>query len=252
MPIHIKSQTIAPVVLLPGDPDRATWIAEHYFEHPEKTTAYRHMFGYNGTYHGYPVSVQTTGMGGPSAAIVCEELLTLGARFLIRVGTCGALDTSVSPGELMLVTAACMTDGTSKEIFSAYMGHASLSSGYAPTSDFAFLRQAAHIAEAKNFPYCTGHVASLDRFYGHPRQTYEKLAQAGIHAVEMEAATVLTFAATHGIKAAALMTVSDQVFAAFRAPDNVIEQGVDRMIHVALEAATAVYNFKSKDSGHEP
>ena len=78
---------------------------------------------------------------------------------------------------------------------------------------------------------------SLDRFYGHTREAYHKLATAGISAVEMEAATILTFAAIHGIKAAALMTVSDQVFAEKRASDDIIEQGVDRMIRVALEAS---------------
>ena len=237
LPIHVKSPVIAPIVLLPGDPDRATWIAQHYFEHPVKTTSYRHMFGYNGFYQGHFVSVQTTGMGGPSAAIVCEELLSLGARALIRVGTCGAIDDTMTAGDLMLVTAACMTDGTSKELFASHLGNASQLRGFSPTSDFSFLVRAAQIAADNGICYHTGIVASLDRFYGHTREAYHKLATAGISAVEMEAATILTFAAIHGIKAAALMTVSDQVFAEKRASDDIIEQGVDRMIRVALEAS---------------
>lgn len=238
MPIHVRSQTVAPLVLLPGDPDRATWIAENFLDQATCTTSYRRMFGYHGFYHGFPVSVQTTGMGGPSAAIVCEELAMLGAKAFIRVGTCGAIDDTMTPGELMLVTAACMTDGTSKELFASHMASTPLS-GYAPTSDFCFLQKASQIAESKGFNYRAGRVASLDRFYGHPMPTYKKLSEAGIQAVEMEAATVLTFAALHGIKAAALLTVSDLVFTEKRASDALIAQGVECMVYVALEAGIA-------------
>ena len=242
LPIHVKSPAIAPIVLLPGDPDRATWIAHHFFENPVKTTSYRHMFGYNGFYHGHFVSVQTTGMGGPSAAIVCEELYSLGAKAFIRVGTCGAIDDTIQSGDLMLVTAACTTDGTSKELFASHLGNASQLRGFSPTSYFPFLVKAARIADDNNIRYHAGCVASLDRFYGHSREAYHKLATAGISAVEMEAATILTFAATHGMKAAALMTVSDQVFAEKRASDDIIEQGVNRMIRVALEAGINTLN----------
>ena len=236
MPIHVRSEKIAPVVFLPGDPNRARWIAENVLHDAICTTEYRQMLGFTGTYEGMPVSVQTTGMGGPSAAIVCEELLMLGARFFIRIGTCGAIHPGMNPGDLLLVTGACMADGTSRELIRNHMANTNINLGFPATSDFNFLAAARDEAIQQKIPYHLGKVASLDRFYGHSEETYQKLAQLGICAVEMEAATVLTMAALHNIRAAAMMTVSDQVFGAKRATDEIIAKGVDRMIRVALKA----------------
>ncbi len=237
MPIHVRSASIAPLVLLPGDPDRARWIAENFFKNPVCTTSYRQMLGFNGTYKGHPVTVQTTGMGGPSAAIVCEELAQLGAKALVRIGTCGAMNRDMMPGDLMLVTAACMTDATSREIFAAHMQDSKIQSGFAPTSDFNFLVKATQIAQALHVPAHAGIIASMDRFYGHDQAEYDRLNAAGVNAVEMEAATVLTFAATHGLKAACMMTVSDQIDGAIRASEETILHGVKNMVTVALDAA---------------
>ncbi|MBR4984834.1 MAG: purine-nucleoside phosphorylase [Proteobacteria bacterium] len=237
MPIHVRSQRIAPIVLLPGDPDRALWIARNFLQNVELTNEYRKMFGLNGMFEGMPVTVQTTGMGGPSAAIVCEELIQLGAQFLIRVGTCGAADPALEPGDLLLVHAACMSDGTSKEIVNAHMSGTGLDLGFPATSDFEFLCAASEEAKRLELTHHIGKVASLDRFYGHPLETYQKLAKLGIRAVEMEAATVLCTAATHNIRAAALLTVSDQLNGQKRAPEHVIARGVHNMTLVALHAA---------------
>lgn len=239
MPIHVRcEQNVAPIVFLPGDPNRAKWIAENVFENAVCTTSYRQMLGYTGLVRGVPASIQTTGMGGPSAAIVCEELLTLGAKFFIRIGTCGALDPTMNPGDLLLVTAACMSDGTSREIVDAYMKNTTIEHlGFAATSDFDFLRAAHDEAVAQKIPFHMGKVASLDRFYGHDDETYRRLAKLGVAAVEMEAATVLATAAARGVRAAAMMTVSDQVFGAKRADEATIQKGVERMIRVAVNAA---------------
>ncbi|MBQ9817110.1 MAG: purine-nucleoside phosphorylase [Proteobacteria bacterium] len=238
MPIHVRcSSPVAPIVLLPGDPDRARWIAQNILEHAQCTTEYRQMLGFTGTYNGSPISIQTTGMGGPSAAIVCEELITLGAKFFIRIGTCGAMNPDMNPGDLMLVTAACMADGTSREIIRAHMEGSSLDLGFPATSDFEFLKYAADEANRLQIPYHLGKVASLDRFYGHENATYEKLARLGICAVEMEAATVLCIAALHNIRAAAMMTVSDLLDGQKRADENTILMGVERMVRVAIHAA---------------
>ena len=234
MPIHVRSETIAPVVFLPGDPNRAQWIANTFLENVKCTTTYRQMLGFTGEYTGIPVSVQTTGMGGPSAAIVCEELAMLGAKFFIRVGTCGAIREDINPGDLLLVTGACMSDGTSQEIVRNQMTGTNLHLGFPATSDFEYIMAAKEEAVRAGIPHHLGKVASLDRFYGHPDETYHRMANLGICAVEMEAATVLTQAALHQIRAACMMTVSDLVFGAKRAPESVIAQGVENMIRVAL------------------
>ena len=241
MPIHVRCQNpVAPLVFLPGDPNRARWIAENILENAVCTTDYRQMLGFTGTYEGMPVSVQTTGMGGPSAAIVCEELVMLGAKFLIRVGTCGAMNPEMNPGDLMLVTGACMADGTSKEIIRTHMAGSSLDIGFPATSDFEFLREASDEARRLGIPHHLGKVASLDRFYGHSDATYASLASIGVCAVEMEAATVLTMAAIHKIRAAAMMTVSDLIDGQKRSDEATIQMGVDRMIRVAIRAAHKV------------
>lgn len=242
MPIHVRcKQNVAPIVFLPGDPERAKWIADNVLQDAELTTSYRHMFGYTGLFEGVPVSIQTTGMGGASAAIVCEELISLGAKMFVRIGTCGSMDPAMSPGDLVIVTAACMSDGTSNELMRNYMKDSSIPNlGFAATSDFNFVCAAREQALAQNVPFHMGKVASLDLFYGHPEETYQKLAKIGICAVEMEASTVLTMAALHGIKGAALMTVSDLVFGSKRADEETILNGVKNMIQVAVRAATRV------------
>lgn len=242
MPIHVRcAQNTAPIVFLPGDPNRAKWIAENVFEDAVCTTSYRQMLGYTGRVGETTVSVQTTGMGGPSAAVVCEELVTLGAKFFIRIGTCGALDPGMNPGDLFIVTAACMADGTSNEIVDDHMRGTTIPRlGFAATSDFHFLRAAYDEATEQKIPFHMGKVASLDRFYGHDDGTYRRLVDLGIGAVEMEAATVLTTAAKYGVRAAAMMAVSDQVFGAKRADEETIQHGVERMIRVAVRAARKV------------
>lgn len=238
MPIHLRcEQNVAPIVFLPGDPMRAKWIAERFLESPKLTTSYRQMLGYTGTFNGHAISIQTTGMGGPSAAIVCEELRLLGAKFFIRVGTCGALNDRMHPGDLVLATAACMFDGASKEIFKRLMHGTTMDVGFVPTSDFEFLSIAQQKAKTKGIQSHLGPIASADLFYGHPESTYQKLADLGILAVEMEASVILTMAAKFGIRAAAMMTVSDLVFGAQRTSEEVIEEGVERMLSVGIESA---------------
>src|SRR5437773_4898421 len=104
MPIHVRADPgdYAEACLLPGDPLRAKYIAETYLDDPVQRNAERGMLGYTGTYEGSPVSVQATGMGCPSAAIVMEELVQLGVNRLLRVGTCGGLQTDLALGHLVV------------------------------------------------------------------------------------------------------------------------------------------------------
>src|ERR1035437_6274708 len=115
--IHLRAEPgdYAPIVLLPGDPNRATAMASLFdggLAAARTVNDHRLLFGYTGTCGGVPISVQTTGMGAPSAAIVVEELLRLGARRLIRVGTCGGIGRGIRTGDLVIATAASPFDGT--------------------------------------------------------------------------------------------------------------------------------------------
>ena len=230
MGIHVRGNSgeVAETVLLPGDPDRATVIAESFLEDVICYTSYRRMYGYTGYYRGQRVSVQATGMGGPSAAIVCEELLGLGAKFFIRVGTCGAMQAGMGHGDLVLAQGVCAMDGVPAQIFGG--------PGFSPLSDFEFLRRCCSTAESSGIRYHVGNVASMDLFYSPDLSVYEKLKSYGILAVEMEASTVLTIAARSGVKGAAVFTVSDVIEGEVRASEDVIESGVVRMLETVLQS----------------
>ena len=100
MPIHLRAEPgdYAEACLVPGDPLRAKYLADTYFDDAREVNGERGMLGYTGTFNGKPVSVQSTGMGCPSAAIVVEELVQLGVKQILRVGTCGGLQPDLAMG----------------------------------------------------------------------------------------------------------------------------------------------------------
>jgi 5'-methylthioadenosine phosphorylase/purine-nucleoside phosphorylase len=115
MPIHLRAEPgeYAANVLCPGDPNRATHIAETFFDPGyQLVNSERGMLGYTGTFEGQPISVQTTGMGCPSAGIVFEELAQLGARRFVRVGTCGGLLNGMQMGDIVIAMSATADDTT--------------------------------------------------------------------------------------------------------------------------------------------
>src|SRR3954449_12878228 len=116
MPIHLRAEMgdYARAVLLPGDPLRARRVAEEFLEDARQVNGERGMLGYTGSYEGQPVSVQATGMGCPSAAIVIEELVQLGAERLIRIGTCGGLQPDLALGDTVIALSAVPADATSR------------------------------------------------------------------------------------------------------------------------------------------
>lgn len=157
-PYHIQclQSDIGHYVLLPGDPGRCEAIAAH-FENPRKVASNREYTTFTGTLAGVPVSVTSTGIGGPSAAIALEELASLGAHTFIRVGTCGGIDLSVQGGDLVIATGAVRQEGTSHE--------------YAPpafpaVADFSVVSALAESAKSLRYRYHTGVVQSKDSFYG--------------------------------------------------------------------------------------
>ena len=158
-PVHIRAEPgdFADNVLLPGDPRRATYIAENFFEDAELITEERGMLGYTGTYKGEPVSVQTTGMGCPSASIATEELIQLGVKNLLRVGTCGSYGDGMQLGDLVVATAATPQDGTVSALTQGVP--------YAPAAHFDLVHAAYHAAEDAGRRTFMGPIVSSDLFY---------------------------------------------------------------------------------------
>jgi purine-nucleoside phosphorylase len=228
-PVHIRAHPgdVAPVVLLPGDPGRATRVAKR-LQDARCYNDNRGLLGYTGAYKGTQVSVQTTGMGAPSAAIVVEELAMLGARVVIRIGTCGGTREDIKPTDLVVADAAAAFDGTTRQ----YMGE-----GYEPKASNRVVRALVAAAGAR---YHVGPVATEDALYAVTPQTREQLAARGLLAQEMEASAIFTVAALRGLEAGCLLTVSNAAGQHERLSDDALVPAIDRMIEVALEAAATL------------
>jgi DeoD family purine-nucleoside phosphorylase len=234
MPIHVRAEPgdYAEACLLPGDPLRAQYIAETFLEGAEQKNRERGMLGYTGTYRGRPVSVQATGMGCPSAAIVFEELTQLGVKRLLRVGTCGGLQPDLKLGDLIVAVSAVAADATAQHL---------VGEPHAPTADWDLVHGAVHAAKELDKPVRVGPIVSSDLFYNPDEGQYRRWSERGILAVEMEAAVLFTLGALRQVKAGCLLTVSDVVVEGefVRISDEEMRAAVDQMTELALSVVTA-------------
>jgi len=237
MPIHLRAEPgeYAANVLCPGDPNRATHIAETFFDPGyQLVNSERGMLGYTGTFEGQPISVQTTGMGCPSAGIVFEELAQLGARRFVRVGTCGGLLNGMQMGDIVIAMSATADDTTPLR----YSGV----DGFSPTATFGLIRSAADLAAADGSTVHVGPIVTSGLFYDPDPTAFARWKSTGHIGVEMEAAMMYTVAATHGIEALAMMTVSDVLGddgSTVRISDEELKRGVDAMMHIACRVAVS-------------
>ena len=235
MPIHVRAEpgAFAEACLLPGDPLRAKYVAETFLEGAEQQNAERGLLGYTGTYKGTPVSVQATGMGCPSAAIVIEELIQLGVKRLVRIGTCGGLQPELRLGDLIVAVSAVPSDSTVR----TYTG----GEPHAPTADWQLVHAAVHAAKELGKPVRVGPVVSSDVFYDPDKGRAQRWSERGVLAVEMEAAVLFTLGGLRKVQAGCLLTVSDVVVEAefVRISDDELRAAVDQMTELALETVTA-------------
>ncbi|HEX2111812.1 MAG TPA: DeoD-type purine-nucleoside phosphorylase [Gaiellaceae bacterium] len=234
MPIHVRASAgdYAEACLLPGDPLRAKYIAETFLDGAEQKNAERGMLGYTGTYRGRPVSVQATGMGCPSAAIIVEELVRLGAKRLLRIGTCGGLQPDLELGDLIVAVSAVPADSTAQHL---------VGEPHAPTADWELVHGAVHAARGLGKPVRVGPIVSSDLFYNPDDGQYQRWSDRGILAVEMEAAVLFTLGALRKVQAGCLLTVSDVVVEGefVRISDDEMRAAVDQMTELALGTVTA-------------
>jgi DeoD family purine-nucleoside phosphorylase len=235
MPIHVRAEPgdYADACLLPGDPLRAKYIAETFFDEPVQRNTERGMLGYTGTFEGKPVSVQATGMGCPSAAIVFEELVQLGVKRLLRVGTCGGLQPDMQLGDLIVAVSAVASDRTVEKLVNF--------EPHTPTADFGLVHSAVHSAKELGKPVHVGPIVSSDLFYNPDGGQYERWSSRGVLAVEMEASVIFTLGALRKVQAGCLLTVSDVVVEGefVRISDQEMKAAVDQMTQLALRTITS-------------
>ncbi len=210
--LQVSAEDIGRYVILPGDPARVPLIAQ-LLDDPMPIAANREYTTYTGMLSGEKVSVVSTGIGGPSAAIALEELVRCGAHTFIRVGTCGGMDTRVSGGDLIIAQAAVRAEGTSREY---------LPEGYPAAASFDVVTALAQAAQPLSSArpgesYHVGVVQSKDSFYGEtnpetmpvaPRleQAWKAYLACGCLASEMEAAAIFSVALCRGVRAGAVLT----------------------------------------------
>jgi purine-nucleoside phosphorylase len=234
MPIHLRAEPgdYAEAVLVPGDPLRAKYIADTYLEDVVQVNGERGLLGYRGTWESKPVSVQSTGMGCPSAAIVFEELVTLGCKRILRVGTCGGLQPHHRLGDMIVALTAVPQDGTT---------YTYVKEPHCPTASFELVHAAVHAAKELGQPIHVGPVVSSDVFYNPDDDQYRRWSERGILGVEMEAAVIFTLGALRKVHAGCLLTVSDIVVEGTftRISDDELRAAVDRMTRVGLATVTA-------------
>lgn len=235
--IGLKEGDVGKYVILPGDPKRCKKIAQ-YFENPQLVADNREYVTYTGYLDGEKVSVTSTGIGGPSAAIAMEELVKVGATHFIRVGTCGGIDINVKGGDVVVATAAIRMEGTSKE--------------YAPIEFPAVANLEitnALVDSAKQLGYTchTGVVQCKDSFYGQHsaekmpvgyelQNKWEAWKKLGCLASEMESAALFIVASYLGVKVGSVfLTVANQEREKQNL-ENPVVHDTEKAIKTAIEA----------------
>lgn len=223
MSIHVHpTAPLAPRVLVPGDPGRALLLAQSLLVSPLMFNHNRGLWGYSGRARdGQPLTIQSTGMGGPSTAIVISELIDLGAQRLIRVGTCGALDGALELGEIIAVPHVMAADGTSQAL---------------GATDAVPATPGLHEALTAGGEVRAARVVSSDLFYEDREGVQQHWLREGALAVEMETAALFALAAKRGVQAAALLIVSDLVSSRARIGADELRAAEHRAGDIALSA----------------
>lgn len=218
---------IAKTVLMPGDPLRAKFIAEHVLEDAVCFNRVRNMFGYTGTYKGKEVSVMGSGMGMPSMGIYSYELFSeYDVDRIIRIGSAGGYADDVHVRDVIIAMAAS-TD-------SNYASQYRLGGTFAPTADYGMLSAAVEAAQQKNIPVKVGNVLSTDVFYHVDSEYATRWKNMGVLATEMECAALYMNAAYFGKKALGIFTVSDHLFTGEELSAEERETTFTDMMEIAL------------------
>ncbi|SIQ13898.1 purine-nucleoside phosphorylase [Alkalispirochaeta americana] len=241
MSTHIGAQPgeIAETVLMPGDPLRAQFVAENWLSDVHQYNNVRGMLGFTGLWKGERISVQGSGMGMPSMAIYATELMRFfGVQRLIRIGSCGSMQSEIALRELILAVSASTNSAMNRSRFGGM--------DYAATASWNLLRKALAVVEEEGIPFHAGSILSSDTFYDDDPSQWKVWARHGVLAVEMEANQLYTLAARHGREALALLTVSDSLVQEKELSAQDRQTGFHQMVEVALEVARRAQAEASK------
>lgn len=235
MSTHIDAPkgAIADVVLLPGDPLRAQYIAENFLDNAQRYNTVRNAFGFTGAFEGRRVSVQATGMGIPSISIYVNELIQdYGVKTLIRVGTAGGMGENVKVRDVVLAQGSSTDSSIILNTFGAGLY-------FAPLADFNLLREAANLADTSAIRYHVGNVLGEDRFYN-DEMDRQKLIDYEVLATEMETPALYLLAAKYHVHALSILTVSNHLVTGEETSAQERQTSFNDMIGLALGVAKTV------------
>ena len=244
---RVKPGDIGDYVLLPGDPKRSDIFAD-YIDDAELIANNREHRTVTGTYKGIKVSCTSTGMGCPSTAIAAEELINVGAKYLIRIGSTGALQPDIQIGDLVISTGSMKNEGTSRfyvpDVFPAV-----------PDFDFTseLLRTARLLQKKLGYGLFYGINASDDAFYGETPEWIEKLSKLGVLNVDMESSALYTVCHMRGVKGAMISAVSGNLVrndVIYEKKNDRLAEGWENEIQVVLETIAAI-DQKRKEATEE-
>lgn len=228
--IEAKKGEIAETILLPGDPLRAKFIAETFLEDVKQFNGVRNMLGYTGKYKGKEISVMGSGMGIPSIGIYSHELIHIyGVKNLIRVGSCGAIQKDLKLYDVIF--------GIGASTNSNYAHQYNLPGTYSATASYELLAKAKEVADQKEIPVTVGNILSSDTFYSADSTEVERWAKMNVLAIEMEAFALYCNAATAGVNALGIFTVSDSIVNNEVTTSEEREKSFTKMMEIALELA---------------
>ncbi len=230
-----KRGDFAKVVLMPGDPLRAKWIAETFLENPVLVNSVRNIFAYTGTTKsGKRVSVMASGMGMPSIGIYSHELFhEFGVEAIIRIGTCGSYQKDIRIGDVIIAQGSCTDSG--------WMGEYNLSGGtYSAIGDFGLIEASVKAAREKGKTVHVGNVLAADHFYNPSADGWHRWENLGVLAVEMESYALYVNAAVARKKALTILTVSDSFHGGEEMTPEMRQNGLVNMVEVALAAAETI------------
>ncbi|MBL4680005.1 MAG: purine-nucleoside phosphorylase [Pseudomonadales bacterium] len=232
---HINAETgdFAEVILFPGDPLRAKYIAETFLKDANEVCNLRGMLGFTGIYEGERISVMGSGMGIPSASIYAKELITeFGVNNIIRIGSCGAVSLDVHIRDVVIGMGACTDSNVNRIRFKGY--------DFSAIADFGLVESAVNTARKMSLNVHVGNIFSADLFYTPDTEMFDVMERYKIMGVEMEAAGLYGVAAEFGAKALTICTVTDHIRSGEKLSGDdrqfSLNEGIELALKTALEA----------------
>ena len=244
--IRCKKGEVNKAVLLPGDIERADYIGTKFFRDSEKIVENREFHIYNGTYENKPLAVCSTGIGCMSAAVAIEELINVGCKYFIRVGTCGSLSSHINPGDIIIATGAVRGDGASKEYVPIE---------YPAVADYRTVIALRNRAKKEDADYKLGIIRTHDAFYmespfafGDYKKRVAIWAEAGILAIENESSTLFVIGSLRKVQVGSILVAAGNLITGKKGTKDELQKSIDKAITIAAEA---LVDLQEEEEGKE-